>query len=212
MKMKQRISNYEKMKNEMADAFLQYDQEKMIRKFGLDNDGGFLYIWFLNRKYRIDRLTGQVSWSEDDFRTEEMADYNEAMTIYDVLCYSKENCHLAYEWVNVESLGSVQGGTLEKGGGFYKSAGEYFTGKTDALSRACEKLGGKKAEKGDTAYELQMFPFLPMILRFWDADEDFPASLQILVDKNILDYMHFETLMFALGHILNRLREEILWM
>lgn len=209
MKKEQKISNYEKMKNEMAGAFLQYDQEKMIRKFGLDHDDSFLYICFFSRKYRIDRRTGQVSWSEDGFQTEENADYNEAMTIYDALCYSKESCHLSHEWANVENLGSVRGGTLEKGGGFYKSAGQHFAGKTDALSRACEKLGGEKREKGDTAYELQMFPFLPMILRFWDADEDFPASLQLLVDQNILDYMHFETLMFALGHFLGRLREEI---
>ncbi len=209
MKTEQRISNYEKMKNEMAGAFLQYDQEKMIRKFGLDYDDDFLYIQFFSRQYRIDRRSGQVSWSADAFRTEEPANYNEAMTIYDVLCYSKDDCHLAHEWANVENLGSVQGGTLEKGGGFYKSAGGYFTGKTAALSHACERLGGEKREKGDTAYELQMFSFLPMVLRFWDADEDFPSSLQLLVDKNILDYMHFETAMFALGHLLQRLREEM---
>lgn len=53
-----------------------------------------------------------------------------------------------------------------------------------------------------------MFPFLPLILRFWDSDEDFLASLQILVDENILDYMHYETLMFAISHLLNRLKDE----
>ncbi len=98
---------------------------------------------------------------------------------------------------------------MKKGGGFYQHAGNNFTGKTDALARACEKLGGRKREKGDAAYELDLFPFLPLILRFWDADEDFPASMQILVDKNILAYMHYETLMFALGHVLNRLKEEM---
>lgn len=188
---------------------MQYDQEKMIQKFGLAHDDDFLYIYFFNRKYRIDRRSGQVSWSKDAFQTKEPADYNEAMTIYDVLCYSKDDCHLAHEWANVGNLGGVKGGSLKKGGSFYQSAGEHFAGKTAALGRACEKLGGKKLEKGDVAYELQLFPFLPMVLRFWDADEDFPASLQMLVDKNILDYMHFETLMFALGHLLRRLREEM---
>lgn len=46
-------------------------------------------------------------------------------------------------------------------------------------------------------------------MRFWEADEEFPASLQILVDKNILDYMHYETLMFALTHLFRRLKEEM---
>lgn len=207
--MEQRISNYEKMKNEMADAFLRYDQEEMIRRYGLDHDDDNLYISFLDRRYRIDRQTGQVRWSRDDPRTEEIAGYNEAMTIYDVLCCSKEDRHLAHEWVNVGSLSTIQGGTLEKRGDFFQNAGKAFAGKADALSRACEALGGKELEKGDAAYELDLFPFLPLILRFWDADEDFPASLQILVDKNILDYMHYETLMFALSHVLERLRDEM---
>lgn len=207
--MEQRISNYEKMKNEMADAFLRYDQEEMIRRYGLDHDDDDLYISFLDRRYRIDRQTGQVRWSRDDPRTEEVAGYNEAMTIYDVLCRSKEDRHLAHEWVNVGSLSTIQGGTLEKRGDFFQNAGKAFAGKADALSRACEALGGKELEKGDAAYELYLFPFLPLILRFWDADEDFPASLQILVDKNILDYMHYETLMFALSHVLERLRDEM---
>ena len=37
----------------------------------------------------------------------------------------------------------------------------------------------------------------------------FPASLQILADRNILDYMHYETLMFALTHLFHRLMEEM---
>lgn len=209
MKMEKRISNYEKMKDEMADGFLRYDQEEMIQRYALAHDEDNLYISFLERRYRIDRQTGRVSWTRDDRQTEETADYNEAMTIYDVLCYPREGRRLAHEWVNVASLSSIQGGTLEKQGDFFQDAGRKFTGKTDALSRACEKLGGKKLEKGDAAYELKLFPFLPLILRFWDADEDFPASLQILVDKNILDYMHYETLMFALSHVLKRLREEM---
>ena len=48
-----------------------------------------------------------------------------------------------------------------------------------------------------------------MIVRFWDSDEEFPATLQLLADKNILDYMHYETLMFALSYLLDRLKSEM---
>ena len=51
-----------------------------------------------------------------------------------------------------------------------------------------------------------MFAFLRLSLRFWESDEDFPASLQISVGKNILDYMHYETLMFVITRMLNRLK------
>ena len=74
------------------------------------------------------------------------------------------------------------------------------------FSSACKALGGTEEKGGDAAFRLEMLPFLPMILRFWDADDEFPASLQILVDRNILSYMHYETMMFAIGHIMECLK------
>ena len=136
----------------MAGAFLKYDQEAVIRKFDLKYDETYLYLDLLSRAHRISRKTGQVTWSEDGFQTENPADYNAAMTIYDVLCYSKKDCRLAHEWVNTASLSSIQGGTLAKGSDFFQTAGQQFDGRTAALSRACESLGGEKREKGDAAY------------------------------------------------------------
>lgn len=47
------ISNYEKMKNAMAESLLQYDQDKMIQKFSLQADSYYLYMTFVDRPYRI---------------------------------------------------------------------------------------------------------------------------------------------------------------
>ena len=180
------MSNYETMKDRMSSHFLEYDQEKMIQKFALDHDEKYLYIFFVGRKYRINRITGGITWSVDEFQTEENANYNEAMTIYDVLCNSKEYCHPAHEWVHIGSLSTVRGGNLANDSNFFRDA-----------------------EKGDVAYQLEMFSFLPAVLRFWESDDEFPASLQVLVDRNILEYMHYETVMFAIGHLLERVGEEM---
>ena len=32
--------------------------------------------------------------------------------------------------------------------------------------------------------------------------------MQVLVDKNTLNFLHYETLMFALSHLMTRLQEE----
>lgn len=85
------MSNYETMKDRMSSHFLEYDQEKMIRKFALEHDEKYLYIFFVGRKYRINRITGGITWSVDEFRTEENANYNEAMTIYDMSCVIPKN-------------------------------------------------------------------------------------------------------------------------
>lgn len=202
------ISNYEKMKNAMAESFLQYDQDKMIQKFSLQADSYYLYMTFVDRPYRIIRQTGCVQWL-DDSGTPHEADYNEAMTIYDVLCNAKADSRLAENFVNINVLTGLQTGNLSESGSFFQRTADSFQGKTAQLARACEALSGVKLDHGDVAYQLGLFPFLPVILRFWDADEEFPPSLQILVDRNTLDYMHYETLMFALGHLFRRLKEEM---
>ena len=83
-----RKSNYEKMKNDMAAVFLKYDQDKMIRKFGLQYDEDSIWIRFVGRTYQIRRRTGSIFWVNDG-QQEVEAGYNEVMTIYDVLCNSK---------------------------------------------------------------------------------------------------------------------------
>ena len=125
------------------------------------------------------------------------------------LCYSKDRCHLSHEFVNINSLSSVRTGNLSPNRGFFQNTADFFNGKTVELRNACISLSGKELEKGDVAFKLNLFPFLPIIIRFWEADDEFPASLQILADRNTLDYMHYETLMFALTHLFSRLKEEM---
>ena len=203
------ITNYEKAKISMARVFLQYDQAAMINKYSLEHDSGWLYITFINRIYRINRKTGNVQWSADKFETVCEAGHDETMTIYDVLCYADDACYLSHEFVNISSLSSVRTGNLSQNSGFFQNTAEFFNGKTAELRNACITLSGKELGKGDVAFELKIFPFLPIIIRFWEADDEFPASLQILADRNILDYMHYETLMFALTHLFSRLKEEM---
>lgn len=203
------ITNYEKTKFSMARVFLQYDQSAMIRKYSLEYDSNWLYITFVNRIYRINRKTGNVQWSVDKFATVCESGHNETMTIYDVLCYADDACHLSHEFVNISSLSSVRTGNLSQNSGFFQNTADFFNGKTAELRNACIAFYGKELGKGDVAFELKLFPFLSIIIRFWEADDEFSASLQILVDRNTLDYMHYETLMFALTHLFDRLKEEM---
>lgn len=201
-----RTSNYEIMKNQMSVEFLKYDQDKMIRKFSLPYDEKYIYIRFVERDYRINRLTGTVTWTEDNFSTETEADYNEAMTIYDVLCYSKENCTLSGSFCPTNMLEGVvhnMGGSSS----FFQQDADALSGKTELLARALEKLGRKVDLKGDVAAIINVFDFLPVVVQYWDADEDFSAVLKFMVDENIQDFMHFETVMIMLCHVRTRIME-----
>lgn len=199
-------SNYEIMRDMMQTEFLKYDQMHMIHKFHLEYDKQYLYMMFVKRKYRINRNSGKVEWSEDGFIHTTAADYNEAMSIFDVLCYSKDNCHLSGRYDKINNLsGTAQ--SANPGSSIYVHYEKFFDHKLDLMSRACEQLGGVKMDKGDVAYLLDTFDFLPMILQFWESDEEFPASLKFLWDENIMDYVHFETSFFIVDHVLRRIHE-----
>lgn len=199
-------SNYEITQERMEIQFLSYDQEKMIRKFHLEYDEEYLYILFIKRKYRIGRKDGQVAWSEDGFVTCTKAGFHEAMSIYDVLCCSSDDCHLAGEFVPIDAVnGTVV--ALRPGMKITGAAEKYFDQHTEQLRRACLALGGVQKGKGDVAYQIDVFEFLPVILEFWNGDEEFPPSMQFLWDRNVIQFLHFETSFYVRSHLLERIQE-----
>ena len=201
-------SNYEIMRNQMRGEFVKYNQQKMIKKFSLSNDEDFIYIDFMRREYRIHRKTGVVEWSEDHFATSTEADYNESMTIYDILCYSRDGCSLSGNYCPVNMLkGTVKSGSV--GSDLFQKSADVFNGKLEKLEAVCGIFGEKVDLSGDVAAKLYPFTFLPVILQFWAADEEFPANLKFMFDENILDYMHFETIFFMMGHIVKRIQEKM---
>ena len=201
--MEKRLSNYDITKKRMQPEFLKYDRSKMIEKFGLENDADSIYITLFSKKYRVDRRNGAVYLGDAE------ADHNAAMTIYDILCWSKENCTPSGELVNMHSLSTLHSGSVALGGGLFDKSAQYFDGKEDLLEKALLSLGGEKWGRCDVAYKVPMFGGLYAGVMFWSADDEFPASLSLMADKNLLQYMHFETMWFAMSLLLENVRAEM---
>ncbi|HSB32990.1 MAG TPA: DUF3786 domain-containing protein, partial [Nitrospirota bacterium] len=65
--------------------------------------------------------------------------------------------------------------------------------------KACERLGGRPATVSgshDAAFEFRFFPRYPALLLFYDAvpDEDFPAQVKLLLDRNVDKYLDIESI------------------
>ena len=189
----------------MESEFLKYDQNQLIQKLNLDFDRLYLYLTFLGRSYRISRENGSVFWSEDGFQHTGEANYNEVMTIYDLLCYSDAAAHPSGEYASVHSLAAIHNTASPESGNLFGQKARDFDHKNAALAQACVRLNGVKAGRGDVAYRIPLFQSLSCLLQFWNSDEEFPPTLQIFADKNILQYMHYETVWFAMSHLLDRL-------
>lgn len=201
-----RPSNYDIMRDRMELEFAKYDQMEMIRKFSLRHDKDFLYLRFVGREYRINRTCGRTEWYSDAEGNFIHAGYNESMTIFDVLAWSKPGCHLTGRFVPAGDLpGTTKSASAE--GNLFSRQSKIFAGRSESLLEACRKLGGIPGTVGDVSSIISVFDFLPVMLQFWDADEEFDAVLKFMWDYNTTDFMHFETIAFATMHLIGRLKE-----
>lgn len=148
-----------------------------------------------------------MEWSENDFADTKEADFNEVMTIYDILCYSENGAAPANEFALIQRLSNVQNAASYAGDGAFKRDEAFFDGKTEVLAGALEKLNGKPYGKGDVSFRIPVFQSLDVIFSFWNSDEEFPAQIKFLCDKNMLQYMHYETIWYLISHIMRRIKE-----
>ena len=198
------MSNYDLMQSQAQKLFLTYDISPMIKKYGLSEDADFTYIPFLGENFRICRKTGLVERISG--KTVSRANFEESLTIYDILCCSRPDCTLTGQYAPINSVAdNYHTGNL--GGSVFDACAPVFSDHPDLLEKALIALGGIKEGKGDIAYRINIFPFFPVQIQFWEADEDFPASLQIHWDLNTLQFLRYETTYYAAGHLLHRLRE-----
>ena len=200
-------NNYAITLQESRKLFLCFPQKKMIDKFSLRHDEEYLYLDMLGQCHRIDRATGVVEWLDEENVPHE-ADFNASLSIFDVLCCSQPNCALSGQYAPINSVAdNYHTGNL--GGSVFDACAPIFANHPDLLEKALIHLGGIKEGKGDIAYRINIFPFLPVQIQFWEADEDFPASHQIHWDLNTLQFLRYETTYYAAGHLLHRLRQLI---
>ena len=133
------------------------------------------------------------------------AGHGDGMTIYDILCDSKPDARVSGRFQNAWNQRNV---SSAPNGSLFQSSADFFSGKCALLSAACERLGGERVSTGDVGFDIPVFNGIKMRMLFWDADDEFPASMNLQWDEHILDFMRYETTFYAAGFILNRLREE----
>lgn len=63
---------------------------------------------------------------------------------------------------------------------------------------------------GDIGFQFPLFVYLSVILKFYHSDEDFPASITQLGDKNLLRYIYYETVFYIAGFLLDSIRDRCL--
>ncbi|MCQ2452150.1 MAG: DUF3786 domain-containing protein [Oscillospiraceae bacterium] len=195
--------NYEIAKQRAREYFLTMSQQDIHRRPFLTASGDYFYTVMLNQPCRVDRCSGLVELQKKDGNWRE-GDFNVALTVYDLLCYSKPDAHPSAEYVSISQINPVF--TASDNGSFYTRLAKAIDKNPSLFTQICSHLGGVPAKApGDLAFLLPLTDFLSVVLQFWEADEEFPATISVLVDSSILDFMHFETVWYALGHLTGKI-------
>ena len=190
------MDNYAKQASQAQKHFLTYDQQKIIAKCGLGYDRDYLYPTLFGETYRLDRKTGFLERQQKNGWQE--AGFNEIMTILDILCDAKQERFLTGRWQGMQNFGHQFHQNLLEG---KDSFAEAVDKDPETFRKACRALGGAEISGADMGYAIEVMMGLKIGLQFWHSDEEFPAQIRYFWDENALQFIRYETMYFAVGHL-----------
>lgn len=197
------FTNFEVQCEQWRGIFSGYDPERIAGILHLKYDEQYLYLSYFQTPYRLRLRDGVVEKMSGEAWSEELY-FNETMSIYHLLYYTRDFPAQSGEWIPNDHLDTrTRSGRASDP--LLDDFARKFSGHSDRLEAACQRLKREKLPKGDVAYQFWAFEQVPLQMIFWDADEDFPAQVQLLVDRRITDYVHIETTGCIVSDLLEKL-------
>lgn len=181
-------SNYEKVFEVFRSYFLESDQEKAAEKLDLKIDRDYCYVPFFHEICKINRKNGMICKENG-----EKVSVTDRLSILHHLHYYQDTAIQSSQKVPFRQIREAS--VFEKA--YIKSSVEplkkAFAGSPEKLVESGLLIGGKKESYGDASITLQAFPKISLTYIFWDGDEEFPASVNILFDDQIAKWTHPES-------------------
>ncbi|MFZ5648229.1 MAG: DUF3786 domain-containing protein [Bacillota bacterium] len=174
------------------EAFVRLVPEEAARRAAVEYnpETGLFTVPFLNERYIVSFPGGEITTEEGG----EVALTNKVCILH-YLTHASD-CSLTGRHVTFKELpnGSIYVGPFNNRA--IRPLVSIFGSRPDMLVKAAEKIGGKKADMGDYAVTLNVFPKIPITFVLWEGDDEFPPSGNILFDSSAP--FHLETEDYAL--------------
>jgi len=184
------MGNYEKVYAHYQERFFEMDHEKASEKLRLEYDDNNIYIPFFSRPVVLSRRTAEMNSPAYP----EGVPTTHRLLVMHHLYFHEPDAVNSTEMVPFHELRECA--HFEPA--FRRTAvtplAKYFDGKLERLRERALRLGGTIESAGDCGFTLRAFPLVPLRFIFWDGDDEFPANVNILFDKNLSQFIHPESI------------------
>jgi len=171
----------------------EFDFQESAERLGLEYVDGGIQVCFLKREYRI-TLDGVESLDGQPVNAN-----NGSVLLYYLLSNGRGDPEISYVLFEciprmISGLGfqnRMMGRPLER-----KFGNDYVK-----FSEAAVNLGGieEESQMGKHLWKFNVLPKIPLKIVFYEADDEFPTNIQIMLDKTALQFLEFECLAFMVG-------------
>lgn len=197
--------HYEELYEKWRGIYLAMDRAELKERFHLRADSGAHYITYYEQEYRLDQQDGSLTFSCDPGRR---APFNTAMSIYTLFYYAKPDASVCGQFVPFREVKRAAPFDPAFQRTIVAPFCKRFNDHTGLLRRSCEILGGRPVKRGDVGYVIHAFEWMPVMMIFWDGDDEFDAQATLLFDANITDFIHEESVVLIGADLVRRLSEE----
>jgi hypothetical protein len=189
-------SGYEQIYLGLKPRLSECDLAKSARRLGLKVlPSGEVAVEFCGREYLITR----EGVNPADGQPVDV-NYRSVLAYY---ILSKGSGEPEHSFVPLRSLsGMIDGQNTHDKGLLLKPLLREFADDYDGFQRAARKLGGVLegiSADGGHCWSFQVLPKIPVRLVFYEADDEFPADVQIFFDRGARRFLEFECLAFLTG-------------
>jgi hypothetical protein len=184
---------YESIYQELVSRLSECDFEESAHRLGLEYVNGSIKVCFLKREYLI------TSQGADPLDGQPVNVNNRSVILYYLL--SEGRCAIENSFIPFERLPATMEGLQAQSRLMNAPLERYFGEDYAKFSEAAKKLGGIEEDSrvGKHQWAFDIFPKIPLKIVFYEADDEFPASVQIMLDKSSIKILEFECLAFMVG-------------
>lgn len=169
------------------------DFRESAERLGLEYVDGSIQICFLKREYRI-TLEGVETLDGHPLNSN-----NGSVLLYYLLSNGRGDPENSY--VLFESIPRMISGLGFQNRMMSRPLEEKFGNDYMKFSKAAVNLGGVEEESrmGKHVWKFDILPKIPLKIVFYEADDEFPTNIQIMLDKTAIQFLEFECLAFMVG-------------